>query len=276
MNVIIQPESSEEGIDGESNELQGSIQIHTQAFVNIGVADEQGVDKSIAEKESEVLSLIILNNQDGTVSNVEIDGHLEENQVAGVVEDENIKIQAEEHLMESDVPIEPNSELIQDQLPGAEFVGETMITMEFHAADAAWITLLDRFELLVNDNRIRGYVEGEKQFLCLWESFQTSTMSTFSVRSSDKFYKVVDEGEEGAVNGRLLKGAPKWSRTPIVPFDGVPFVSVERKYFGCRFVCFFACYCLLRIYFIHLTLDCISCLDLLLYMHEKNFVLPYR
>ena len=31
-----------------------------------------------------------------------------------------------------------------------------MITMEFHAADAAWITLLDRFELLMNDNRIRG------------------------------------------------------------------------------------------------------------------------
>ena len=237
MNVIIQPESAEAVVSGEENELQGSIQIHTQAFVNIGVAGEQNVDKSIAEKESEVLSLIILNNQDGTVSNVEIDGHLEDNQEAVIVDDQNIKIQtADVNLMEDDVPIQPDGELLQEHLPSAEFVGETMVTMEFHAADAAWITLLDRFELLVNDNRVRGFVEGEKQFLCLWESFQTSTMSTFSVRSSDKFYKMAGENEEGAVNGRLLKGAPKWSRTPIVPFDGVPFVSVERKYFGCRLV----------------------------------------
>ena len=219
----------------------GTIQIHTQAYVNI-IPDGLISDKSISEKESEVLSLIILNNQvTGNISNVQIDDTgggapiIEDLQQTAVDGGETLEHHEEQQLI-IDAHQEENALVQHDQLgDSADFLGETMVTMEFHAADAAWITLLDRFELLVNDKRIRGYVEGEKQFICLWESFQSSTMTTFSVRSSDKFYKIATEEDgEVAINGRVLKGKPKWSRTPLVQFDGVPFVSIDRKYFGCR------------------------------------------
>lgn len=244
MDVIMEGEP----IDASGDDTEGgTIQIHTQAYVNI-IPDELNNDKSIAEKESEVLSLIILNNQmNGNISNVQIDdtgesgASITENlQQPTVVAGTNEALEAvkalehheEQLIIEQQQQQQDNILVHQDP---AEFLGETMVTMEFHAADAAWITLLDRFELLVNDNRIRGYVEGEKQFICLWESFQSSTMTTFSVRSSDKFYRMATE-EDGdvAINGRVLKGKPKWSRTPLVQFDGVPFVSIDRKYFGCR------------------------------------------
>ena len=257
MDVIIEGEPMDTNSEPED---RGTIQIHTQAYVNI-IPEEMNNEQSIAEKESEVLSLIILNNQvTGNISNIQIDNSV------GVVGDNNATsistemqheeadsastdeaLEAVESLEQHHQHQQQEEQLIidqeiplvqQDQLGNPEFLsGETMVTMEFHAADAAWITLLDRFELLVNDNRIRGYVEGEKQFICLWESFQTSTMTNFSVRSSDKFYKVATEEDgEIAINGRVLKGKPKWSRTPIVQFDGVPFVSIDRKYFGCRLV----------------------------------------
>ena len=250
MDVIMEGESIDGSSSGDAE--GGTIQIHTQAYVNI-IPDELNSDKSIAEKESEVLSLIILNNQmTGNISNVQIDNTGESG--AAIAEDLHQStvetdtnealdaVKALEHHVEHHAHVEQL--IIEQQQQGntldhlghpAEFSGETMVTMEFHAADAAWITLLDRFEFLVSDNRIRGYVEGEKQFICLWESFQSSTMTTFSVRSSDKFYRMATE-EDGdlAINGRVLKGKPKWSRTPLVQFDGVPFVSIDRKYFGCR------------------------------------------
>eukprot|EP00111_Clytia_hemisphaerica_P005170 TCONS_00014898-protein len=249
MDVIMEGEGMETGDPG--NQQGGTIQIHAQAYVNIGIPDDH---KSIAEKESEVLSLIILNNQgDNGLPNVQITenvDHLEHHNVQGVVAGGNMMVGEEQSNENNEAAeaIERNEDLVvdndevafeeQEQLAGTgDFAvtgDSTMITMEFHAADAAWITLLDRFELLMNDNRIRGYVEGEKQFLCLWESFQSSTMSTFVVRSSDKFYKMANERDENAIQGRILRGKAKWSRTPLVQYDGVPFVSIERKYFGCR------------------------------------------
>ena len=71
MDVIMEGESIDGASSGDAE--GGTIQIHTQAYVNI-IPDELNSDKSIAEKESEVLSLIILNNQmTGNISNVQID-----------------------------------------------------------------------------------------------------------------------------------------------------------------------------------------------------------
>lgn len=188
----------------EVMKLQQQQQLHNQDVV-----------QSIAKKESEILSMIMLNNEDTKQPG------------------SNVKEEGNNSILDGtkDPLLQPQSNLDTGQ-SNPEM--ENVVTMEFHAADAAWITLFDSFEFVINDCRIRGYVDGEKKFLCLWECFQTSTMSTFTVRSSDRYYKEAKEGEEGSIQGRILKGSPKWSRTPLIPYDGIPFVSIDRKYFGCR------------------------------------------
>lgn len=179
------------------------------------------VVQSIAKKESEILSMIMLNNEgtEKATENVKQENYVDCSAKGDSLVQTNQVDTGQNIINQNDV------QMVDD---------ENVVTMEFHAADVEWITLFDTFEYVINDSRIRGYVEGEKKFLCLWECFQTSTMSTFTIRSSDRYYKDAKEGQEGSVQGRILKGSPKWSRTPLIPYDGVPFVSVDRKYFGCR------------------------------------------
>ncbi|XP_057304429.1 uncharacterized protein LOC130641577 isoform X2 [Hydractinia symbiolongicarpus] len=179
------------------------------------------LQQALTQKESEVLSLIIQNEETEVLS--ALCEHTD-----GIIPGEVASEYIAEHI-KGDIA-EPPSE-VENKLKDNANMEEA--TLELNAADVAWISLLTKFEY-VNEGRIRGYVEGEKAFLCLWESFQSSTMTSFSVRSSDRFYKFADNSEEGAVLGRILKGTPRWSRLPLVPFDGVPFVTVDRKYFGCR------------------------------------------
>lgn len=208
--------SIENGVDsGSLVAIEEVIQLQRQQLCN------QDVVQSIAKKESEILSMIMLNNKEAeqAVANVKV-----ENSMGGDGE-----------ALISNAEIVTGQNTLNHNNDDVEMVNsENVVTMEFHAADAAWITLFDSFEFVINDCRIRGYVEGEKKFLCLWECFQTSTMSTFTVRSSDRYYKEAMDGEEGSIQGRILKGAPKWSRIPLISYDGVPFVSIDRKYFGCR------------------------------------------
>jgi len=142
---------------------------------------------------------------------------------------------ANDSLDEDNVTTEEllESSSVNQFVPEVEKDGNS-ISLNIHAADAAWIALLDKFEYIAREDRIRGYVDGEKSFLQFWETFQTSTMSSFTVRSSDKFYSKATPGDEKAINGKILKGKAQWKRKPLVPFDGIPFVQIERKYSGCR------------------------------------------
>ena len=214
--VDCQTEVKDEGMDIDYTALgESNIQLKIQ--------------QTIAEKESEVLSLIISNHKDNEGFTDIIDES--RNEAEELTSEICLEVNSIENDNEvsSSIPAEGIELLVNENKLDANIE-----TFEFHAADAAWISLLDDFQLILNEGRIRGYVEGEKAFLCLWESFQTSTMSTFSVRSSDRFYRTAKEGEQGSVHGRILKGAAKWSRLPLVPYDGIPFVMMDRKYFGCR------------------------------------------
>ena len=262
------------------------------------VVNTSGNDGSVNEKESEVLSLIILNEYDNDTEQKEIN-HISElactlqeiqnlqnslpvdsgETATAIVEETGEEIQVStQHVLQLlqeqqnqhmqlaealgngqqnvlDLGNNPEEQQKLSQLlnmscsssgdkeelvhtsisPHIEHDGDT-ISLNIHSADATWIALLDKFEYLANEDRIRGYVEGEKMFLKLWETFQTSTMSTFTVRSSDKFYEKGSEGDPNTIHGRIIKGRALWKRRPLIPYDGVPFVQIDRKYFGCRLV----------------------------------------
>ena len=278
------------------------VLIEQKAAVETGdVINTSDNDRTVTEKESEVLSLIILNEYENETGQKEINRISElactlqeiqnlqnslpvdsEGTATAIVEETGEEIQlSTQHVLQLlqeqqnqhlqlvealgngqqnvlNIENENNREE-QDKLsqllnvscsssgdkeelalnsssPHIEHDGDT-ISLNIHSADAAWIALLDKFEYLANEDRIRGYVEGEKMFLKLWETFQTSTMSTFTVRSSDKFYEKGSEGDPNTIHGRIIKGRALWKRRPLIPYDGVPFVQIDRKYFGCRLEC---------------------------------------
>ena len=283
---------SDESINKNNKEL-----IEEKAAEETGdVVHTSGNDRSVTEKESEVLSLIILNEYENETGQKEIN-HISElactlqeiqnlqnslpvdsgGTATAIVEETGEEIQVstqhvlqllqeqhnqhlqlvealgngqqnvldignnqeEQRKLSQLLNVSCSSSGDKEELDHAssshhvEYDGDT-ISLNIHSADAAWIALLDKFEYLANEDRIRGYVEGEKMFLKLWETFQTSTMSTFTVRSSDKFYEKGSKGDPNTIHGRIIKGRALWKRRPLIPYDGVPFVQIDRKYFGCR------------------------------------------
>ena len=117
-------------------------------------------------------------------------------------------------------------------LPGANSVepGQPMqgdITNKDHNEGEVWRENLHVTDL--SDEYVTGYVDSVEDFGKLWESFRRSSVTTFSVRSSKKYFS---EESDGTVT---IHSKPRWSCGEQLRYDGTPLFVVENKTLFCHY-----------------------------------------